>query len=90
MEVHILAEKNWPVPELVSVDELVRRWAPLVWLAPEERYFPSGVSDFLQHVTARRNDAQLSSGVIPEGQSSENWYLVTKQSVGTLTFVICT
>uniref|UniRef100_A0A6P7GDX6 Vacuolar protein sorting-associated protein TDA6 isoform X1 n=1 Tax=Diabrotica virgifera virgifera TaxID=50390 RepID=A0A6P7GDX6_DIAVI len=33
-----------------QVEDLVRQWAPLVWLAPEERYFPQSVDDFLKNV----------------------------------------
>jgi hypothetical protein len=62
------------------VEELVRNWAPLVWLAPGERYFPSSVPEFLRHVTPYRDGAQSTE--LPGGQSSETWYLVTKQSIG--------
>ncbi|XP_071449262.1 uncharacterized protein [Hetaerina americana] len=34
-----------------TVDSLVRRWAPLVWLAPGERFFPGGVEQFLENVS---------------------------------------
>lgn len=39
---------------ILSVDQLVRQWAPLVWLAPGEKYMPSSVTDFLHHVHAEK------------------------------------
>lgn len=33
-----------------AVDVLVKQWAPLVWLAPGERFMPSDVNEFLRHV----------------------------------------
>ncbi|XP_035785569.1 uncharacterized protein LOC118463226 [Anopheles albimanus] len=34
------------------VESLVKQWAPLVWLAPNEKYMPGDVSTFLEHVHA--------------------------------------
>lgn len=34
------------------MEALVRKWAPLVWLAPNEKYLPGSVSTFLEHVHA--------------------------------------
>ncbi|XP_050094219.1 uncharacterized protein LOC126576943 [Anopheles aquasalis] len=34
------------------VESLVKQWAPLVWLAPNEKYMPGDVSKFLEHVHA--------------------------------------
>ncbi|XP_058128613.1 uncharacterized protein LOC131292889 [Anopheles ziemanni] len=34
------------------VETLVKQWAPLVWLAPNEKYMPGDVSKFLQYVHA--------------------------------------
>lgn len=36
------------------VEELVREWAPLVWLAPNEKFMPGDVTEFLQHVHAEK------------------------------------
>ncbi|XP_058458762.1 uncharacterized protein LOC131435168 [Malaya genurostris] len=36
------------------VEALVRKWAPLVWLAPNEKYLPGSVSTFLEHVHAEK------------------------------------
>lgn len=38
----------------VIVEELVREWAPLVWLAPNEKFMPGDVTEFLQHVHAEK------------------------------------
>lgn len=35
---------------LASVRRLIRDWAPLVWLAPGERFLPLGVTEFLDNV----------------------------------------
>ncbi|XP_063222194.1 uncharacterized protein LOC134530861 [Bacillus rossius redtenbacheri] len=42
----------------LAVAWLVRRWAPLVWLHPEERFLPLSVPEFLQHVEARGGDSE--------------------------------
>ncbi|XP_062558331.1 uncharacterized protein LOC134223208 [Armigeres subalbatus] len=34
------------------VEALVRKWAPLVWLAPNEKFLPGSVATFLEHVHA--------------------------------------
>lgn len=38
----------------LTVDVLVKKWSPLVWLAPNERYMPGNVRTFLSHVHAER------------------------------------
>uniref|UniRef100_A0A182M6R8 Uncharacterized protein n=1 Tax=Anopheles culicifacies TaxID=139723 RepID=A0A182M6R8_9DIPT len=35
-----------------KMEALVKQWAPLVWLAPNEKYMPGDVSKFLEHVHA--------------------------------------
>ncbi|XP_071628040.1 uncharacterized protein [Temnothorax longispinosus] len=37
-------------PALRSLRRLIRDWAPLVWLAPGERFLPLGVTEFLDNV----------------------------------------
>jgi hypothetical protein len=39
---------------LLLVDELVRKWSPLVWLAPNEKFLPGDVKTFLSNVHAER------------------------------------
>lgn len=38
----------------VTVDDLVRKWSPLVWLAPGEKFMPSSTTVFLKNVHAER------------------------------------
>lgn len=33
-----------------AVEKLIIQWAPLIWLAPEEKYMPLGVDEFLENV----------------------------------------
>jgi hypothetical protein len=37
-----------------AVDNLVRKWSPLVWLAPNEKFLPGDVKNFLANVHAER------------------------------------
>lgn len=50
---------------IISVENLVKDWAPLVWLAPNEKFMPGDVTEFLQHVHAER------AKVIPETNEQE-------------------
>lgn len=49
---------------IVTVDELVKKWSPLVWLAPNEKYLPGNVKTFLSNVHAERE--KLSSQKIKD------------------------
>uniref|UniRef100_A0A1B0CV26 Vacuolar protein sorting-associated protein 62 n=1 Tax=Lutzomyia longipalpis TaxID=7200 RepID=A0A1B0CV26_LUTLO len=49
---------GWTVGRIVTVESLVREWAPLVWLAPGEKFLPSAVTDFLHHVHAEKSRAK--------------------------------
>ncbi|GAB0098120.1 Vacuolar protein sorting-associated protein 62 [Sergentomyia squamirostris] len=42
-------------PPPKRVESLVQEWAPLVWLAPGEKFLPSAVTDFLHHVHAEKS-----------------------------------
>lgn len=46
-----------------SVEHLVRQWAPLVWLAPGEKFMPGNVNDFLRYVHAEKSTTTAS--VVP-------------------------
>jgi len=76
---------NLPSRFRVLVEKMVRRWAPLIWLAPDEQFLPGSVTDFLNHVTPKprslSNDVQQHSKV-PMGPDSQSWFLVTKSEVG--------
>ncbi|KAI5707036.1 hypothetical protein M8J76_009597 [Diaphorina citri] len=67
---------------LQRVEELTRQWAPLVWLAPGEQFFPSGVPEFLEHVLPWSGKSPFGS--LPGGPSSESWFLVTKTTIDGL------
>ncbi|XP_025410995.1 vacuolar protein sorting-associated protein 62-like [Sipha flava] len=69
-----------------SAEKIVRRWAPLIWLAPDEQFLPGSVSDFLNHVTPRpRSLADVQQHIkVPMGPDSQTWFLVTKSEVGQL------
>lgn len=36
------------------MENLVRQWSPLVWLAPSEQFMPGNVNHFLSHVHAEK------------------------------------
>lgn len=64
----------------ISVERMVQKWAPLVWLAPGEKFFPSEVPKFLRYVTVRSKNAEFNN--LPVGPKSEEMFLVTKSNIG--------
>uniref|UniRef100_A0A6E8W049 Vacuolar protein sorting-associated protein 62 n=1 Tax=Anopheles coluzzii TaxID=1518534 RepID=A0A6E8W049_ANOCL len=64
-----------------TVEALVKQWAPLVWLAPNEKYMPGDVSKFLEHDSAVSLDLLFD---LPIGNESKNWYLVTNSDIDEL------
>ncbi|KRT82630.1 hypothetical protein AMK59_4011, partial [Oryctes borbonicus] len=68
------------------VDRLVEKWAPLVWLAPEEKYFPLAAEEFLQHVHPVDVNGRIisSEDTLPIGRSSETLYLIPKNDLASL------
>lgn len=63
------------------VDQLIKLWAPLVWLAPQEKFMPLGVEEFLSHVHPEKRGKPFTSD-IPIGDTSEKAYLVTNIDIG--------
>ncbi|XKL59342.1 hypothetical protein PGB90_000358 [Kerria lacca] len=61
---------------------MVRKWAPLVWLAPGETFFPTEVAEFLRFVTVRTQDTEFEN--LPTGPKSEQMFLVTKSNIDDL------
>lgn len=59
---------------------MVQKWAPLVWLAPGEKFFPTNVPEFLRYVTVRSQIAEFED--LPVGPKSEQMFLVTKSNIG--------
>lgn len=72
----------------------MQQWAPLVFLAPGEKFNPSDVSEFLDNMmpiplqdtgsTVYENPAELKENLedLPKGRLSETWYLTTKEGIG--------
>lgn len=71
----------------VLVEKLVREWAPLVWLAPNEKFMPGDVTDFLQHVHAEkakkphRHDQTFQSD---DGDDEQLYYYETANELNVL------
>lgn len=51
------------------MEELVREWAPLVWLAPNEKFMPGDVTEFLQHVHAEKAKTKRKNGEADAGSA---------------------
>ncbi|XP_073840378.1 uncharacterized protein isoform X2 [Musca autumnalis] len=66
-----------------QVERLIRQWAPVVWLAPEEKFMPLGVEEFLAHVHPESKDNSFTPG-ISFGENSEKSYLVTNAEIDQL------
>ncbi|XP_063984126.1 uncharacterized protein LOC135166082 [Diachasmimorpha longicaudata] len=64
-----------------GVRELVKSWAPLVWLAPGERFMPLGVPEFLEHVQAGDNYLRTRTDVVTLLRN-ESSFLYGKQPAG--------
>uniref|UniRef100_A0A034VQC0 Vacuolar protein sorting-associated protein 62 n=1 Tax=Bactrocera dorsalis TaxID=27457 RepID=A0A034VQC0_BACDO len=65
------------------VDRLIKQWAPIVWLAPEEKFMPLGVDEFLNHVHPRDKGKTFIPGM-PIGDDSKKAYLVTNEEIDEL------
>uniref|UniRef100_A0A1B0AU93 Vacuolar protein sorting-associated protein 62 n=1 Tax=Glossina palpalis gambiensis TaxID=67801 RepID=A0A1B0AU93_9MUSC len=65
------------------VENLIKQWAPIVWLAPEEKFMPLGVEEFLIHVHPENTGKPLTLGM-PVGDISEKTYLVTNTNIEQL------
>lgn len=64
-----------------TVERLIKQWAPVVWLAPEEKFMPLGVEEFLAHVHPEAKDKSFTPGM-PLGDTSEKSFLVTNTEIG--------
>lgn len=71
-----------------AVEKLVRDWAPLVWLAPNEKFMPGDVNEFLQHVHAEKmkktknaRDQPLQSD---DGDDEQLYYYETANELNVL------
>ncbi|GJQ74391.1 hypothetical protein Trydic_g21265 [Trypoxylus dichotomus] len=68
------------------IDRLAEKWAPLVWLAPEEKYFPLAAEEFLQHVYPVDGNGRIisSENALPIGRTSETLYLIPKNDLASI------
>lgn len=55
---------------MFTVETLVRNWAPLVWLAPGEKFLPGDVKEFFNHVHAEKTKTQTKYA----GNEVNNYY----------------
>lgn len=65
------------------------KWAPLIWLAPEEKYFPLSIEEFLsnvypgfEHGKPLEIQKKSKDELLPSGRESESLYLITKKEIG--------
>ncbi|XP_017129516.1 uncharacterized protein LOC108147477 [Drosophila elegans] len=65
------------------VERLIKQWAPIVWLAPEEKFMPLGVEEFLQYVHPMDKDSSFRPGV-PFRDYSTKSHLVTNNEIQEL------
>ncbi|KAG7167118.1 vacuolar protein sorting-associated protein TDA6-like 2 [Homarus americanus] len=50
------AEASKPDPKLKNLQDIIEAWAPLVWLHPEEVFFPSSVDFHFQHTEVKTSN----------------------------------
>ncbi|KAF5301017.1 hypothetical protein FQR65_LT09000 [Abscondita terminalis] len=67
-----------------SMEELITQWAPMIWLAPDEKFLPLSVEEFLTHVNVADRSSSDTDFQLPFGAETEKFYLVTKRNVGGL------
>ncbi|KAH8398891.1 hypothetical protein KR222_010957, partial [Zaprionus bogoriensis] len=65
------------------VERLIKEWAPIVWLAPEEKFMPLGVEEFLQHVHPMDKDRSFTPGMSFSEYSTKS-HLVTNSEMEDL------
>ncbi|RZC41791.1 vacuolar protein sorting-associated protein 62, partial [Asbolus verrucosus] len=68
--------------------QLVTQWAPLIWISPEEKHFPTNVETFLRNVQVSDETGKLVISSINETHfpqfDSKSLFLVTKHSLESL------
>lgn len=71
-----------------TVERLVRDWAPLVWLAPNEKFMPGDVNEFLQHVHAEKAKKSKNARDQPlqsdDGDDEQLYYYETANELNVL------
>ncbi|CAH0559699.1 unnamed protein product [Brassicogethes aeneus] len=81
------AANNAQFVDKQQVEYLVKKWAPLIWLSPEEKYMPLNAENFLKHVYIADEVGKYQTNFNLESNlknSSKSLYLVTKKSIDIL------
>ncbi|XP_020298943.1 putative vacuolar protein sorting-associated protein TDA6 isoform X2 [Pseudomyrmex gracilis] len=80
---YTVAELRLPVANEKRVRRLIQNWAPLVWLAPEERFLPLGVTEFLDNVQSDQYylRTKIDVGSLLKNRSS---FLYGRKPAGTV------
>lgn len=67
---------------------MVREWAPLVWLAPNEKFMPGDVTEFLHHVHAEKSKYNVNNAHDPhntdDGDDEQLYYYETTNELNTI------
>ncbi|KAG0701666.1 hypothetical protein GWK47_025264 [Chionoecetes opilio] len=59
------------ISRIVEREEAARKWSPLVWLHPDENFFPSSVPFFLRHITPSRETRESQGqAVVQQGSAA--------------------
>lgn len=67
-----------------TVEHLIRQWAPLIWLSPDEKYMPLNIEEFLSNVDLRNDKGQTLHTTVDRkfpNIKSKSLYLVTKKPI---------
>ncbi|CAG9860992.1 unnamed protein product [Phyllotreta striolata] len=70
-----------------TVDDLVRQWAPLVWLSPGEKFMPYDVDSFLNNVYVADENGKRIFPKLDRNVSqyrTKGWHLNTYRPIGEL------
>ncbi|XP_056642068.1 uncharacterized protein LOC130448642 [Diorhabda sublineata] len=82
-----LGVKCQRLDEFRKVEDLVKKWSPVIWLSPEEKYFPLNVDDFLKYVYVSDENGETVmphlNGKLPM-YITERFNLMTHESVESL------
>lgn len=74
---------------MFAVEKLIIQWAPLVWMAPEEKYMPLGVDEFLENVYIAADNGNPATNAVNVDFSavsdSKSLFLITRNQLGKYT-----
>ncbi|XP_023022410.2 uncharacterized protein isoform X1 [Leptinotarsa decemlineata] len=72
---------------LAEVENLVRQWSPLVWMAPNEKYLPMNAEEFLRHVSVANKNGSIIQFYLNgriRYDLTQQFYLVTRRDLYSL------